>query len=57
MHVYKTPLISSDVAIKNCKNYQEIYLIFHMIFSGVSRLMDLLSDSREIIRNEVKTRY
>jgi hypothetical protein len=26
-----------------------------VLLAGVSRLMDLLSDSREIIRNEVKT--
>ena len=33
-----------------CKDVQEIILVHPM---GVSKLMDLLSDSREIIRNDV----
>jgi len=34
-----------------CKDVQECILVYPM---GVSRLMDLLTDSREIIRNDVR---
>ena len=37
-----------------CKDVQEIILVHPM---GVSKLMDLLSDSREIIRNDVSFQF
>lgn len=47
---YPALKLLSHLLINKPKNIQEIILISPM---GVSKLMDLLADSREVIRNDV----